>query len=125
VPAEQLLKLLGQMRNLSETVETIETDPTWSDRAMAADLQLHEVIQQHCSNRRLAHEIERYNILMRAIRRVAGNLYNVQLRAVSEHLRIINALLAEDAELARKQMSEHLESSARGVAKVMFQPRGD
>jgi DNA-binding GntR family transcriptional regulator len=60
----------------------------------------------------------------RCFRAVAGNLYNVQLRAVSEHLKIINAFLAEDAEQARKRMTEHLESAAQGVAKVMFQQRG-
>ncbi|NOY41974.1 MAG: GntR family transcriptional regulator [Planctomycetes bacterium] len=122
VPVEQLQELRGRMLKL---LETVETDPAWSDHAMAADHKLHKVIRQHCPNRRLAHEIERDNVLMRAIRRVAGNLYNVQLRAVSEHLLIIKALLAEDAELARKRMSKHVESTARGIAKVMFQQRGE
>jgi DNA-binding GntR family transcriptional regulator len=122
VSAEQLQGLRRRLLKLSETVED---DPAWSDHAMVADLELHEIIQQRCNNRQLAHEIERYNVLMRAIRRVAGNLYNVQLRAVSEHVRIIEALLAEDAELARKRMNEHIESTARGVTKVMFQHRGD
>jgi DNA-binding GntR family transcriptional regulator len=121
LPVEQLKALRKRLLQLSKTVET---DPEWSDHAISADLKLHEIILQSCRNRQLAHEIERYNFLMRAIRRVAGNLYNVQLRAVSEHLKIINAFLAEDAEQARKRMTEHIESTARGVAKVMFQQRG-
>lgn len=121
-PDEQLQELGRRMRRL---LKTVDTDPGWSDHATAADLELHDVIHQHCGNRRLAHEIQRYNILMRAIRRVAKNLNNIQLQAVSEHLRIIKALLAEDAELARKRMSEHIENTARRVAKVMYQQRED
>jgi len=121
MPAEPLRELCGRMLKLSKTVET---DPAWSEQAMAADHALHQAILQHCPNRRLAHEIERYNVLMRAIRRVVGNLYNVQLRAVSEHLQILKALLAEDDDLARKRMSKHIESTARGIVKVMFQPHG-
>ena len=114
VPVEELERLRSWMAKLSETVET---DEAWSDHAMEADIELHRLIQGHC-------ESSRYNALMRAIRRVAVNIYNVQLRAVGEHLRIIDALLAEDAELARTRMSEHIDSTARGVAKVMFQESG-
>ena len=121
LPVEQIKTLRKRLLQLSRTVET---DPEWSDHAISADLELHEIILQSCRNRQLALEIERYNFLMRAIRRAAGNLYNVQLRAVSEHLKIIKAFLVEDAELARKRMTEHIESTARGFAKVMFQRRG-
>ncbi len=117
IPAEQLQKLHQQMLTLSQSVET---DQAWSDHAIAADLEFHELIQKHSSNKRLSHEIERYNVVMGAIRRVAGNLYNVQLQAVSDHINIIEAFLAEDAELVRNKMNEHLENTARGVAKVMF-----
>jgi len=118
VPVKQLKELRRRLLLLSKTVET---DPQWSEHAIAADLELHELIQQSCGNRQLVHEIDRYNVLMRAIRRVAGNLYNVQLQAVVEHTRIVAALLAKDTELARKRMNEHVENTAKGVAKVMFQ----
>jgi len=122
IPPQQLKELRKRLLELSRTVET---NDEWSDQAIAVDLELHELIQQNCSNRQLAHEIERYNVLMRAIRLVAGNLYNVQRRAVVEHVRIVTALLAKDAELTRKRMNEHVQSTAKGVAKVIFQDRGE
>ena len=118
VPVQDLKDLKARMLKLSQTVET---DPDWSNHAMVADHDLHKVIRHYCSNKRLTHEIDRYNILMRAIRRVAGNLHNVQLRAVTQHLQIIKALLAEDAELTREYVNLHIESTAQGVVKVMFQ----
>ncbi len=118
IPIEQLQELHKQLVELSKITET---DKSWSENAIATDLALHELIQKFCSNRRLAHEIERYNVLMRAIRQVTENLSNVQLSAVTDHIKIIEAYLAVDAELVRHRMNEHINNSAQGVAKVMFQ----
>lgn len=117
VPEEALRELRREMIRLGNTVET---DPQWSDCALVADVKLHDLIAQHCDNERLAHEIGRYNDLLQAIRRVAGNLCNVQLRAIEEHIKIIDALSSGDAEAASQRMSEHIDSTAAGVEQVMF-----
>lgn len=117
LPEDALHESRGEMIRLGNTVEA---DPRWSERALVADVGLHELIARHCGSDRLANEIGRYNDLMQAIRRVAGNLCNVQLRAITEHVEIIDALLGEDAEAASRRMSEHIDSTAAGVERVMF-----
>ncbi|NQT39039.1 MAG: GntR family transcriptional regulator [Planctomycetes bacterium] len=117
LPEQALRELRREMIRLGDTVET---DPQWFDRAMAADVELHELITRHCENDRLADEIGRYDDLMQAIRRVADNFCNVQLRALNEHIEIIDALLSKDREAAALRMSEHIDSTASGVEKVIF-----
>jgi DNA-binding GntR family transcriptional regulator len=122
IPVELVQKLLQKFTKLSISDKP---DKLWSEQAIAVDLELHGLIQKYSSNRRLSHEIERYNVLMRSIRYVTGNLSNVQLQAITDHLKIIDALLEEKSELVRRRMNEHLDNTAQGVAKVMFQNRQD
>ncbi len=93
----------------------------WSERAAAVDRQLHELIANSCGNSRLTDEIRRYATLMQTTREIVGNTRRVQEHALLEHLPILDALLAEEAEVAASQMARHIDSTAESVAAIMFQ----
>ena len=74
----------------------------WSAKAMSADRRLHELVASSSGNSRLHREIERYNILVQAVRDVVGNGIPAQLDAIEDHLSIIDAMLANDPEHAQR-----------------------
>lgn len=94
--------------------EAINT-PSWCRSAIDLDIQLHDSIAAACGANRLTHEIERYGSLMRIIRQVLNNFGDLQQIAISEHIVIIDALLARDANGAVSAMSDHLDHTAAKV----------
>lgn len=119
LPESDLLELRQNLLALRASSPEVD-DAGWSNRAQRLDLRLHEMIAEHCGSDRLRHEIDRYTDLMRSFRRAAGNEMNVQLRAVGEHLMIIDALLAGEAKTAGHRMADHITSTAAGVERVVF-----
>lgn len=97
-----------------------EHGPTWPQRAMAADRQLHDAIARHCGNARLVDEIDRYNTLVQIGRDLVGNQLQAQKVAVKEHLQIIEALLRNDSAEAAGRMAEHINHTRDTVATIMF-----
>ena len=65
-------------------------------------------------------EIRRYNTLVQTTREVVGNRHKVQTQAMLEHLPIVDALLAGQAELAGGHMARHVDSTATAVEAIMF-----
>jgi DNA-binding GntR family transcriptional regulator len=92
----------------------------WSEAVMAVDRMLHEGIADGCGNPRLRDEIRRYNTLVQTTREVVGNRHKVQTQALLEHLPIVEALLAGQAELAGQHMARHVDSTAKAVEAIMF-----
>lgn len=115
LPKETLRDLRISMARLAE-----RKGADWSIHARRLDAALHDLIIVSCGNNRLHHEIERYNDLMDAIRHVVEDQRNVQLRAVEQHIEIIDALLENNADEAGRRMAEHIDTTARGVEAVMF-----
>jgi len=114
----------ADLQRLEDTMTGLlqENDgPEWSRVAMESDQELHEAIAEHCGNPRLADEIRRYNTLIQTAREVAENQHSVQTQALLEHLPIIDALLAKEADVAASQMARHIDSTAESVAAIMFQ----
>lgn len=95
----------------------------WSEREMATDRQLHELIAADCGSARLADEIRRYNLLVQAGRDIVGNQRHAQEQAMRDHLAIIDALLDGDAERAAVAMASHIDSTAAVVESLMFTNR--
>lgn len=95
-------------------------EPNWSERAMAADHELHHLIAERCGSHRLAEEIGRYETLIQCIRDVVGDQSSARHRALPEHLRIIQALLEGDAEKAAAAMAFHIQSTATAVQSALF-----
>lgn len=94
----------------------------WSSQAMSLDAELHAHIARGCDNNRLCHEIDRYKNLMQSIRKVVGDKHRVQLRAVEQHIQIIDALIDADSDKACQAMARHIDQTANAVERALFQP---
>lgn len=87
--------------------------------ALVVDSRLHDEIAAACGNELLAREIGRLKLLFRAFRdgsweRVATrNDYSRLIIEADEHLRIIDALKANDPVSAVDAMAQHIESGER------------
>jgi len=116
IPPEQLEALRQELEDLFQHRKAAN----WAQRGMAADRRLHEMIAQSCGSMRLAKEIGRYDILVQTIREIIGPMPAVQQKALEEHLRIIDALIAGEAEKAAQAMADHIQSAAQVCEKAMF-----
>lgn len=117
IPREPLQKFRDAMESLGRV------DPRttrWSQRAAQLDRNLHRLIADHCGSPRLAHEIERYQAIMDALRTVAGNQRNVQQCSIQEHLAILLALGRGRAEAAAQAMHDHLRHTTESVVAILF-----
>jgi len=115
IPVERLRDLRIGMAKLAERKVN-----EWSDQAMQLDAQLHGLIAYHADNTRLQHEIDRYHELMQAIREVVGDKQRLQLRALEDHIGIIDALLEGDVRQACQAMAMHIDTTAAGVEQILF-----
>ncbi len=97
----------------------------WSAETRRLDSALHELIAERCGNERLAREIGRYSILYRMLRdarhrRRAARANYAQVEENSEHLKIVQALAANDAERAAEAMAVHIDQAAESLIKDLF-----
>lgn len=118
--AEQLQPLVTQFKQV-----LARKDAEFSTIAIQADLKLHELIAEHCGNHRLQEEIQRYDVLMQAIRDVIGNHNHIQMRAAHEHLEIVLAILRHDADFAADVMAQHIDRTCREVAAILWPKKGN
>jgi DNA-binding GntR family transcriptional regulator len=116
IPLPQLENLQKELKELLEHRKTAQ----WAQRGMALDRRLHELIASSCGSQRLAKEIRRYDILVQTIREIIGPMPAVQQKALEEHLRIIDALIAGEAEKAAQAMADHIQSAAQVCQEAMF-----
>lgn len=119
IPAPELEELRQETTALIPGSE----DPQWLAHAVAADRRLHEMIASACPNKRLSREIRRYDVLVQTVREVIGADTAVQLRAIREHLAIVEALLAGTADEAAAAMARHIESAAQSAVGALFPGR--
>ncbi|MBR0667572.1 GntR family transcriptional regulator [Roseomonas hellenica] len=87
-------------------------DPASPERLLL-DLDLHRAIGEACGNRCLARMIAdmRRRTQLFATRRTPERLEPI----CAEHLKILRALEADDAEAARKAMAEHIDATRAGI----------
>ena len=116
IDLEQLHALRDEMISLRQDTSIDD----WSEKAMSADRRLHALISKCSHNPRLEREIERYNILVQAVRDVVGNALPAQLEAIEDHLAIIDAILTGDAEGAQRAMAAHISNAEAIFMRAMF-----
>ncbi len=97
----------------------------WSTETRRVDSQLHELIAERCGSERLAYEIGRYSVLFRMLRdarhrRRAARANYAQMEENSEHLAIVQALAAGNADKAADAMAAHIESAANALVRDLF-----
>lgn len=114
IPRELLQQLLDEGARLMGG-----SGGQWGATARQHDMRLHRSIAEHSGSARLAHEIGRYSRLMQCISEVVGNEHNWLQQAVVEHVQIIDALLARDAEKAPRLMDQHIHRSSERDINVL------
>ena len=95
----------------------------WLEREMATDREFHHMIAAQCGNVRLEEELHRYDTLVQSLRDVVGNKDRAPEIAINEHLAILGALMANDAEAAAGAMARHINRAAESIDSVMFQQK--
>jgi DNA-binding GntR family transcriptional regulator len=119
LPSESLEQFRAEMARLLET----EDGTALAQEATEADLQLHGAVLQAAGSQRLSYEVSRYETLVQAIREIIGPNGDAIRRALREHVVILDALLAEDADAAARAMSFHIDSAAEVSQAAMFDNR--
>lgn len=114
---------LGELHELAAAFRKMQAakrlGPTFVERARNLDSRLHDLIAQSCGNRFLAGELERLKILFRALRdaswrrRVADRDYYRFAEEATEHLAVVEALIAGDARSASRAMSRHIRAGVK------------
>lgn len=95
---------------LHEDMLALCTEPdteNWSDREMALDLRLEELIAGGCGCRRLVEENNRYHDLLESIRKVFGHRAAHQRKALQEHIEIVEAMIEGDADVVASLAARH------------------
>jgi len=117
----------GEIRAMEEELHRLGAlphDQAWDESARDLDTRLHGLIADSCGSRRLAAEIDRYLTLFRSLRDVSHqrDAWTNFSRSndVPEHLAIVVALLASDAEGAAHAMDRHIRSAAMKLEEVIF-----
>lgn len=125
IDADELASLEAELTR----IETLRPDHLRDQDARAADTRLHGLVAECCGSARLAAEVGRYLLLFRALRDVkhlrdAGTNYS-RSDDVQEHLVIVRALRAGDAERAARAMDYHVRATAERLLAVLFPERTD
>jgi len=92
-------------------------------QAYDADRGLHRLLANRCQNERLAHELHRYDGLMAAMCRSVHNADDSLTIGLTEHVEIIDSLLAGDPERARLQLGHHIVATGHRIAGILFPQR--
>ncbi len=121
--ADELAALEQELLQLG----ALSHDQAWDQRARDADTRLHGLIAESCGSRRLAAEIGRYLTLFRSLRDISHqrDAWTNFSRSndVPEHLAIVAALIASDAENAARAMDRHIRSAAMKLEEIIFSGR--
>jgi DNA-binding GntR family transcriptional regulator len=123
IAPHELRRLATELRRLVAAPRS----PQWSAETRLYDTQVHELITAHCGSERLAHEIGRYKVLFRALRDIRHQRRQSradfqQMEENSEHLAIVEALLADRRDEAADAMARHIQSAAEALQRDLFSP---
>jgi DNA-binding GntR family transcriptional regulator len=116
----ELADLIDELQRL----QSLPRDEDWDQDVRDADTRLHALIAESCGSHRLTSEVAKYLTLFRALRDLshAKDAWTNYSRSndVPEHLSIVRALAAGDADLAALTMDRHIRSAAEKLESVLF-----
>ena len=115
---------LREIRDGMQALLPSEKTIAWSQRALALDEKLHQLISHSSGSERLAEEIQRYWMLAMSIAEAVRNESFTQDKAVHEHTAIIDRLLENDADGACRAMAQHIDLRAQAALQALCPPSG-
>jgi DNA-binding GntR family transcriptional regulator len=116
VAAERLQALRAE----AERLEAPPLDASWCSRAISFDLHFHDVVAESSGNEFLRKDILRHRRLVQGFCRYTGTPANLRA-AFDEHLEVLGALEAGDAEAARLTMMAHIDARLKTLLVLLDQ----
>jgi DNA-binding GntR family transcriptional regulator len=95
-------------------------DAEWSGQTSNMDEEFHSMIWEKSNNSRLRRELERYNSIIRPVRKCLGDRFRFQASAIEEHIRILEALKDRKANEAGALMLGHVRNAGQHAMEIMF-----
>lgn len=90
-------------------------DANADDEDWELDRQIHTAIAQSCGNQMLTHEIQRFNMLVQAIRMTVGTRVHIQHETTEQHLQLLTAMTKGDPNAAADAMKRHIEAAEKAA----------
>jgi len=119
-PMAELRDLERELTRLHDT----PVSPSWDADARDADTRLHALLAESCGSARLTTEIQRYLTMFRMLRDVSHQRDALSNYAhsndIPEHLAVVRAVLAGDADGAARAMARHIDSASANLQAVLF-----
>lgn len=113
-------RLLEIRQRTRELLHSDVRPRSWSQAAIALDVEFHDLVSAACGSARLAEEIGRYRGLVQSLRQAVGNIAHALDVAQVEHTAIIDALLAGDGDAAAAAMARHIERGTERAVNALF-----
>lgn len=113
---------LAPLRMAADELRAARRAADWSLRWSEFDEQFHEAVARGSGNRRLARDIARYRLLHRGFNKMRTDPSDL-LRALDEHVAILDALEAHDGPAARAAMVAHIEAWQSYFVRSFAAPR--
>jgi DNA-binding GntR family transcriptional regulator len=85
----------------------------WAGHVVRHLKHIHDLLLQHCGMQRLADEISRYHLVIQTVRDLIQTGPHALLQTLHESRRLVDALLARNADRAAEMMSEYWRNVAR------------
>jgi DNA-binding FadR family transcriptional regulator len=106
-----------------------DRSPAWAESALALDQEFHQLISRTSGSERLAEEIGKYRTLVVAVGDAVGNKLHAHDQNMSEHVAVMDHILAARADEAADAMGKHIQRGAETAAEWLRQvyattPRG-
>jgi len=122
-------KLTADEIKLLRRLATAARGSRGSPEAVAAhhrfDVELHRLCAERSGNPVLADEIRKYRDLVQLVRNQVGEGGGAMERAFREHVALVDALAAGDAEAAARTMADHIRGAARAAVSRFPCPQSD
>lgn len=111
----------AELENLQAKFERAATQTSPPEHLVALGGTLHNAIVGWSGNGMLQRVYEAVQMQTQLMRNLLRNAHELEWASMKEHIRILRAIEARDAETARRTMEEHLRRSRRAILDNLFE----
>jgi DNA-binding GntR family transcriptional regulator len=118
VPASKLEELCAQLNSLPP-----EHDASWVTEVSAFDFGVHCMVREHCDNKRLIWELDRYTVMGETLRAMLDKTPVAMRESLPTIVTVLDAAEKKDLTVMVSAMHEHISILARIAEKLLFDGR--
>ena len=105
-----------KIRNLKERVQQLDVNRDGGEKAIAIGNEVHNLIIEFANNRYLQEFTDKLSALMMLTRNLTKDRRPIENKSRKDHIEILDALLARDADRCEKLMDQHLAQTCKALA---------